>query len=261
MEKFAAGVHGRDRPMKKRKLPMMLRPGGILSWSTACLIAGSLAGCDNSKTHIATEQDAKMANTQTQIEKLDAEKARLMNGEVANNFFIPRVGYYHAAARQFFEHPYGYKEGSRYFVNGQWQDTAVKESSLTSRPLPEALKKVETALEQEQKELAANPKTGEAQPRSSGFGMGNALMMYWLLSGNRSSFSPGAGFRQASGQAATWQSDVETQRSAVRSYSSANLGYQRLVDQSQATGKPVRQGQPVRGGFGSRASRGSSIGG
>lgn len=247
--------------MKQRKLPMMLRPGGILSWSTACLIAGGLVGCDSSPTHTATEQDVKMATTQAQLEKLDAEKSRLMNGEVTNNFFIPRVGYYHAEARQFFEHPYGYQEGSRYYVNGEWKDAPVPESSLTTRPSPETLKKVETALEQEQKELAANPQTNETQHRSGGFGMGNALMMYWLLAGNRGSFSPGAGFRQASGQADNWQRGVETQRGTVRSYASTNPGYQRMVDQSRATGQPVRPGQPVRGGFGSRSTRGSSIGG
>lgn len=247
--------------MKKRKFPMMLRPGGILSWSTACLMAGGLVGCDSANQHTATEQDVKMATTQAELDKLDSEKARLMNGEVANNFFIPRVGYYHAAAQQFFEHPYGFEQGGRFFVNGEWQETPVLESSAVSRPSPEALKKVELALEQEQKELAANPQAAETQQHRGGFGMGNALMMYWLLSGNRGMFAPGAGFRQASGQAGNWQRGVESQRGAVRSYAAANPGYQRMVDQSRATGRPVRPGQPVRGGFGSRAGRGSSIGG
>ncbi len=66
-----------------------------------------------------------MAETQAQIEKLDSEKSKLIKGEVANNFHIPRVGYYHAEARNFFEHPYGFEQDGRYFINGVWQDQPV----------------------------------------------------------------------------------------------------------------------------------------
>ena len=242
--------------MKKRGIPSTLRPGGILRWTTFCILAGGaagLTGCDRGG-YTATEQDVEMAAVQSQIEKLDAEKARLMQGEVANNFHLPRVGYYHAEARRFFEHPYGYAMAGRYFANGEWQDEPVPELALSSRPSPEALKNVEAALAEEQK-------TASAQTGGQGFGMGNALMMYWLLAGNRGFFSPGAGFRQASGQAGTWQRGVESQRGAVGRYASANPGYQRMVEQSRATGAPVRPGQSVRGGFGSRSGGGSSFGG
>jgi hypothetical protein len=238
--------------MKKRSFPTTLRPGGILRWSTACILAGGLASCDRGG-YVATEQDAQMAKTQSQIEKLDSAKSKLMKGEVANNFHIPRVGYYHAEARNFFEHPYGFEQGGRYYINGEWQAQPVLETVASSRPTPEALKKVEAALEQEQK-VASN-----AQQQGSGFSMGNALMMYWLLSGSRGMFSPGNGFRQAGGEAGNWQRGVESQRSAVGSYAAANPGYQRMVDQSRANGTTVRPGQSVRGGFGT--SRPSSGGG
>lgn len=231
--------------MKKRNLSTTLRPGGILRWSTACILAGGLTSCDSS-SYVATPKDVEMAKIQSQIDTLDEQKAKLMNGEVANNFHIPRVGYYHAEARNFFQHPYGFQQEDRYFVNGVWQNQPGPSEVAASRPSPEALKKVETALAEEQK-LASNPQSHAG----GGFGMGNALMMYWLLSGNRGMFSPGAGFQQAQRSAGNWQQGVDTQRDNVRSYASANPGYNRVVRQAQASGAPVRAGQSVRGGFGS----------
>ena len=192
-------------------------------------------------------------SNQTQIEKLDSAKSKLAKGEVANNFHIPRVGYYHAEARNFFEHPYGFEKDGRYFINGVWHDQPVAETVASSRPTPEALKKVEAALEEEQK-VASNTQ----QQRGGGFGMGNALMMYWLLSGNRGMFSPGNGFRQASGQAGSWQQGMDSQRSAVKSYAASNPGYQRMVDQSRASGTSIKPGQSVRGGFGTSRNSGGS---
>ena len=237
--------------MKKRISPTTLRPGGILRWSTLCILAGGLTSCDRGVRYVATEKDAEMAETQTQIEKLDSEKSRLIEGEVANNFHIPRVGYYHAEARNFYEHPYGFEQDGKYFINGVWEDQAVAETVTTSRPAPAALKQVEAALEEEQK-VASNP-----QSHGGGFGMGNALMMYWLLAGNRGMFSPGNGFRQAGGQVGNWQQGVENQRGAVGRHAAANPGYQRMVDQSRANGGTVRPGQSVRGGFGASRATGS----
>ena len=241
--------------MKKRSFLTPLRPGGILRWSTACILAGSLGSCDRGVNHVMSERDAEVAETQTQIEKLDTEKSKLIKGEVSHNFHIPRVGYYHAGAQNFYEHPYGFAKDGRYFINGVWQDENVTESLTASRPTPEALKKVEAALEEEQK-VASTP---ASQPHhgGGGFGMGNALMMYWLLAGNRGMFSPGNGFRQAGGQAGNWQRGVEDQRGAVSRYAAANPGYQRMVEQSRATGTPIKAGQSVRGGFGSSSSRSS----
>lgn len=243
--------------MKKRSLPTTLRPGGILKWSTACILAGSLAACDRGVRYVATEQDVKMAETQTKLEELDTEKAKLQAGEVTNNFHIPRVGYYHAEAREFYPHPYGYSQDGRYFVNGAWQDEPVAESRLTTRPSEAALKKVEAALEEEQK--VATTSTPAAHHGGGGFGMGNALMMYWLLSGNRGMFSPGNGFRQASGQAGNWQRGVEQQREQVSRHAAASPGYQRMM--SRGGSRPTAAGQSVRGGFGSSgASRSAGSG-
>jgi hypothetical protein len=238
--------------MKKRSFFTPLRPGGILRWSTACILAGSLSSCDRGVRHVMTDQDAEMAETQTQIEKLDTEKSKLIQGEVSHNFHIPRVGYYHADQQDFFEHPYGFSQDGRYFINGEWKDESVPAMTTASRPTPEALKKVEAALEEEQK-VAAKP-SGQ---QSHGFGMGNALMMYWLLAGNRGMFSGGSGFQQASTQAGSWQRGVENQRGVVTRYASANPGYARMVEQSRASGAPVKAGQSVRGGFGSSTSRSS----
>ncbi len=221
--------------MKKRDHSTTLRPGGILRWSTACILAGGLASCDRS-SYTATEKDVEMAKLQSQLDTLDEQKLKLMNGEVANNFHIPRVGYYHANARNFFEHPYGFQQENRYFVDGVWKDQPGPGTVAASRPSPEALKKVPQSH------------------NNGGFGMRNALMMYWLLSGNRGMFSPGAGFQQAQRSAGNWQQGVDRERENVRTYASANPGYNRVVTQARASGAPVKAGQSVRGGFGSSGS-------
>lgn len=241
-----------------------IRPGGILRWSTFCILAGvGLTSCD--RGYVATPKDEQMADTQKRLDDLDATKAKLMAGELPNNFQLEGVGYYHAAARDFFPERYGATSTQGWFVNGKWELNPGPDTVANSRPTPEALQKVEAALEKEQQLLASQPAGstgGSAQGHSHGFGMGNALMMYWLLSGNRGFFSPGAGFRNASTQASGWQGSVDNQRSAVNSHAAANSGYRRMVDQSRASGAPVRAGQSVRGGFGSsRSSGGSSFGG
>lgn len=249
--------------MKQRSFSAFIRPGGILRWSTACILAGSLSSCDR-RSQVVTEKDAEMAESQLMIEKLDTEKEKLLRGEVSQNFHIPRVGYYHADARRFFPHPYGYEQDGKFFINGEWKDQSVPAIAAASHPTAEALEHVQKVLEEEQATAGNNgDSTNTNQGHSGGFGMGNMLMMYWLLSGNRGMFSPGAGFQNASGQAQNWQRGVETQRSNVSRYASANPGYQRMVEQSRVSGAPVRPGQSVRGGFGSSPSRmggGSSFG-
>jgi hypothetical protein len=241
----------------KRRSAIVIRPGGVLRWSTVALLTGvGLSGCERS--YVATAKDQQMAETQKRIEALDSQKAKLATGMVLNNFHLEGVGYYHAAARDFFPHPYGFEQDGKWYANGVWQARPGPDSVADSRPSPEALKKVEAALEKEQ-QLLAGP-SGSARSSGGGFGMGNALLMYWMLSGNRGFFSPGNGFRHASTQVPQWQGNVESQRSAVASHAAANPGYQRLVNQSRASGKPVVSGQSVRGGFGSSASRSSGGG-
>lgn len=241
--------------MKKRSFFPALRPGGVLRWSTVCIMASAaagLTGCDSGVRSVMSEDDTKMAETQFQVEKIDQQETSLKSGLVEHNFHIPKVGYYHAGVHDFYEHPYGHIQDGKYYVNGQWEDQPGAEGFAASRPSPEALKKVDAALEKEQVEQGTAGNNSNAN-HNGGFGMGNALMMYWLLAGNRGMFSPGAGFQRANGQASNWQRGVDGQRSAVRSYASANPGYQRMVDQSRASGRSVGAGQSVRGGFGSRS--------
>lgn len=241
-----------------------IRPGGVLRWSTACILAGvGLSACD--RGYVATEKDEQIAEVEKRIDTLDASKATLMAGEVPNNFHLDGVGYYHAAARDFFPHRYGFADERGWFVNGTWELNPGPDEVAASRPTAEALKRVEAALEAERQELAGEPgaastATSQGHAHSHGFGMGNALMMYWLLSGNRGFFSPGPGFRNADGSAASWQRSVENQRAAVNSHAAANPGYRRMVEQSRASGRMVRAGESVRGGFGSSRSGGFSSG-
>lgn len=257
-------AEGSNPRMKKRGFATLIRQGGILHVSTVGILAGGalgLVGCDSK--YVASAKDEQMAKLQSRLDEIDAQKARLMSGEVANNFELPGVGFYHAEARDFFPHPYGFQQDGRWYANGAWQDTPVAEARVAaSRPTPEALKKVESALERERQVLAEADRAGASGTTThhhhSGFG--NALMMYWLLSGNRGSFIPGAGFQQAASQTGRWQQGVEQARQSVASHAAANPGYRRLVDQSRANGRPVTAGQSVRGGFGSGSSRISSGG-
>ncbi len=238
--------------MKKRGFRSSLRPDGILKWSTACILAGGVVGltsCDRGVTHVITEKDVEMAETELHLEKMDSERQRLTRGEVRNNFPLEGLGYYHAEAKDFYQHPFNFSQDGKYFVNGEWQDEPGLEMVASSKPTPETLKKVEAALEKEQAQNGSSERSGQG-----GFGMGNALMMYWLLAGNRGTFAPGAGFRQASGQAQSWSQGVDNRRAAVATHAAGNPGYQRMVQQSRATGQPMRPGQSVRGGFGSQRS-------
>ncbi|WP_367872478.1 hypothetical protein [Luteolibacter sp. Populi] len=246
--------------MKRRNA--ILRPAGALSWSTACLIAGlGLSGCERSYT--ATATDEQMAKTQKEVEEMDALKATLTGGAVPNNFQLAGVGYYHAGANDFFPEAFGSARDGKWFINGVWQATPPPvEEIAASRPSPEALKKVMAALEKEQKEQqtagSSGGNAGAHNGHHGGFGMGNMLLMYWLLSGNRNGFAAGPGFQRAASQAPAWQSQIDQKRSMVSSHAAANPGYRRMVEQSRASGVPVQAGKSVRGGFGSSAKSGGS---
>ncbi len=239
--------------MKRRNATIL--SSGALRWSTACILAGlGLSGCQRS--YVATAKDQQMAETQKRIETLDAQKMKLMSGEVPNNFHIEGVGYYHSLARDFYQHPYGFEHQGKWFVDGTWVAQPPLENESSSKPSPEALKKVQAALEREQQLLAGQSGAAAGNHHHGGFGMGNALLMYWLLSGNRGGFVAGPGFQRAAAQAPAWQGEVERQRGAVNAYASSNPGYRRMVEQSRTSGVPVRSGQSVRGGFGSSRSGG-----
>ena len=49
-----------------------IRPGGILRWSTVCILAGvGLTGCD--RGYVATAKDEQMAETEKRLNELDEE--------------------------------------------------------------------------------------------------------------------------------------------------------------------------------------------
>ncbi|GAA5132073.1 hypothetical protein JIN84_07605 [Luteolibacter yonseiensis] len=242
--------------MNERGFSTLLRPGGILRWSTACILAGTLSSCERS--YVATEKDVEMADIQARIEKLDGIKSSLTSGEVTNNFHIPGVGYYHAEIGRFLEHPYGFVKDGLHYINGEWEYFARESTVAASHPTAKALRQVEMALEEEQKNTAL-----PQNQHQGGLGMGNALMMYWLLSGNRGAYTSGSGFQQARQNVSGWQQDVEKKREETRTYAAMNPGYGRVVEKAKAGGTTVKVGQSVRGGFGSSSSRsgGFSYGG
>jgi uncharacterized membrane protein YgcG len=177
---------------------------------------------------------------------------------------LPGLGFYHADAQDFFPFRYGQEQGGKWFANGEWVDTQppAPEKSM-SHPKPEALKKVEEVLAREQEALTQQPEetstaSSTVHHHGSGMGIGNMMLMYWLLSGNRGSYVPGPAFQRAEASQQSWQRTMQADRQKVSSYAAANPGYQRLVQQSRTSGSSVRAGASVRGGFGGGSS-GSSF--
>ncbi|MFT4176415.1 MAG: hypothetical protein QM627_07130 [Luteolibacter sp.] len=215
--------------MKNRSF---IRPGGILSWSTACLLAGgavSLSSCEKSVSRVMDEGQRSERTTET-----DAVQKQLESGLVPNNFHLPKVGYYHAGVNRFYDTPYNQYRDQQWFVNGEWVNGAGPDNIPATRPDAESLKKVDTALSEEQR-------TAGTQASGGGFSMMNAMMMYWLLAGNRGLFSPGSGFQWAQRQAPAWQANRQ-----VRPNNPATQTQNR------------QQGVSSRGGFGSSQGFSSS---
>ncbi len=248
--------------MKKHGDHTRIRKGGILHWSTLCLLASSSVGlisCDSETTYTATAEDAKMAKLQQSLDAFESRKSQLMNGLVEHNFELEGLGFYHAEAKDFFPYRYGQEKDGKWFANGEWLDTEPARCAVSvSHPSAEALSKVEELLEREQAlATESNGQSSESNPSATHHhhnhgmgGMGTMLMMYWMLSGNRSGYMPGAGFRNAQANQQGWQQNVNQQRQMVNAHAAANPAYNRLVQQSKASGAPVTQGSSVRGGFG-----------
>jgi hypothetical protein len=253
--------------MKKHGDSPRIRKGGILHWSTLCLLAGSgvgLTSCDSDSTYTATAADEQMAGLQKKLDDIDSRRAQLTQGYLEHNFELPGLGFYHVDANDFFPYKYGEQQGGKWYANGEWVDYQPLTPALTSsRPSVEALKKVEMLLEREQQLASQGGGTSSStvHHHHGGSGIGNMLMMYWLLSGNRGFFTPGAGFQQAQMNQSNWQQSVQQDRQRVSSYAASNPGYQRLVQESRSSGAPVTAGKSVRGGFGSSYSGSSSFGG
>jgi hypothetical protein len=252
--------------MKKHGATSRIRMGGILHWSTLCLLAGSgmgLSSCDSESSYTATAADEQMAGLQKKLDEIESRRSQLTQGYLEHNLELPGLGFYHADANDFFPYKYGEQQNGKWYANGQWQDSEPPAPALTSsRPSVEALKKVEMLLDREQ-QLASQ---GGSSPSSTvhhhhgGGGIGNMLMMYWLLSGNRGYYTPGAGFQRAQMNQTNWQQTMQQDRQRVTSYAASNPGYQRLVQESRSSGAPVTAGRSVRGGFGSSSAGRTSFG-
>jgi len=246
--------------MKKLGTHTRIRKGGILHWSTLVLLAGGGAGltsCDSDNSYTATPEDLNMAVLQQNLDSVEGRKALLLKGEVEHNMEIPGLGFYHVEAQDFFPYPFGHAQNGKWYANGEWRNFQPGTPFLnSSRPSDEALRKVEAHLAQEQEAGAKG--TTASHSTYHGGGVGNMLLMYWLLSGNRGSFMPGVGFQRAQAQQQGWQQTFNSQRQAVNAHAAANPGYQRLVEQSKRTGTPIKAGSSVRGGFGSSSGFSSS---
>lgn len=256
------------RSVKSNVQSRLLRSCGILRWSTLGLLAGSgvsVVSCDSESTYVATADDEKMAALEQKLDELDTRRAQFTQGYVLHNMELPGLGFYHADAQDFFPIRYGQEQDGKWFANGEWLDTQPPASDKSmSHPKPEALKKVEEVLAREQEALAQAPGETSTAPATvhhhhgGGMGIGNMMLMYWLLSGNRGSYMPGAAFHRAEASQQSWQRTMQADRQKVSSYAAANPGYQRLVQQSRTSGSVVRAGSSVRGGFGGGSS-GSSF--
>lgn len=205
-----------------------------------------------------------MAELEMNLDEMDRRRAQLTKGYVDHNLEIPGAGFYHADAHDFFPYPYGQEKDGKWYANGEWVDTQPKAPRLSvSRPSEAALKKVEGILaEEQQQELAGGGASSSGTQQTThyhgGSGVGSMLLMYWMLSGNRNNFTPGAGFQQAQMRQQGWQQSLDNDRNTVKSHAAANPGYQRLVQQSKQSGAPVTAGKSVRGGFGGTSSGSSS---
>jgi hypothetical protein len=257
--------------MKKHGNTVRIRKGGILHWSTLGLLAGASMGvtsCDSKSAYTATPADEQMAGLQKKLDDIDNRRSQLTQGYMEHNFELPGLGFYHADAHDFFPHKYGHEQDGKWYANGEWLDAAPANPSVTSsRPSPDALKKVELLLEREQ-EVVSQGGAGSSGATGShttthyhhGGGIGNMLMMYWLLSGNRGSYTPGGAFHRAQTNQSTWQQTMDQDRQRVASHAASNPGYQRLVQESRSSGAPVTAGKSVRGGFGSSSAGRTSFG-
>ncbi|BCU77347.1 hypothetical protein [Luteolibacter sp. LG18] len=214
----------------KRASSLPITRGGILQLSTWIILAGStltLTSCDSSERQARQAQANYESESKRLIAELDDQRDQLLSGQVPNNFRIDDVGYYHAASHDFYEHSYNKQQDGKWFVNNTWAEAPGPEDVPASRPSPEALKRVDDALAKQQQKLDATAEQAvqyQNQSHSSGPGLGTALAMYWLLSGNRGSYSPGPGFSSFSQRAPLFESNYRRQRDEQARTSSYSYG-------------------------------------
>lgn len=216
----------------KRASSLQLHRDGILRLSTWVILAGSplsLTSCDSSERRAREARTNYESESRRLISELDSQRTQLLSGEVPNNFHIPNIGYYHAAAHDFYPQSYNFQKDGKYFVNNTWVDAPGPDNVTASRPTPEVLRRIDEAFDKQQASLGALANQSEhysSHAHSSGPGMGTALMMYWLLSGNRGHYSPGPGFASFGQRAPMWESNYRRQRedeARTRAYSSSGF--------------------------------------
>jgi hypothetical protein len=247
----------------KRATSIPIRRGGILQLSTWLILAGStvsLTSCDSSQRKAREAQANYEVESKRLIDELDAQRQQLLSGEVPNNFHIPGVGYYHAGAHDFFEHSYNHQRDGKWFVNNEWLDEEGPSAVAASRPSPEALTRIDQTLAKSEEALdaMANQVAQHQSQASSGPGLGSALMMYWLLSGNRGSFAGGSGFTRCGQKAPLWESKYRDQRQQqARTTANARAGVR--TASAPNSGSNSRATAPSsRGGFGAHGGSSSS---
>lgn len=248
----------------KRTTSIPIRRGGILQLSTWLILAGStvsLTSCDSSQRKAREAQAAYEVESRRLIDELDSQRQQLLSGEVPNNFHIPGIGYYHAGARDFYEHSYNFQRDGKWFVNNEWQDQAGPATVAASRPAPEVLTRIDEALAKSEQALdgMANQAAQYQSQASSGPGIGSALMMYWLLSGNRGAYGGGAGLTRFGQKAPLWESNYRQQRDQqARTAANARAGVRSTAGRTTA-GQSSRAAAPSsRGGFGAHGGSSSS---
>lgn len=256
----------------KRAASIPIRRGGILQLSTWLILAGStvsLTSCDSSQRRAREAQAAYEAESKKLVGELDAQRQQLLSGEVPNNFHIEGIGYYHAAAHDFYENSYNFQRDGKWFVNNAWVDQAGPAEVPASRPSPEALQRIDDQLAKQQQALdGASAQAMQYQSQaSSGPGLGSALMMYWLLSGNRGAYGASPGFSGFSPRASGWESTYRQQRdqqarttAGFRTGSGGSSGGFGSAGRSSSSseGSSHASSSSARGGFGSHGSSSSS---
>jgi len=274
----------------KRASSLPLRRGGMLQVSTWAILAGGslgLSGCDSSEHKVASRPTSYEVESKRVIGELDSQRDQLLTGEVPNNFHIPEIGYYHAAAHAFYDTAYNEERDGKWFVNNAWVDEAGPEDVPASHPSAEALRRIDEALDKQQQSLDAIATPSDTYQQSAygsptyvhshGNGVGSALMMYWMLSGNRGYYSPGTGFSSFGRNATMWESSYRSQKSSgspgsgsygtgsstsrsMTSRSTAPSPHASSGSEHEGTSRSGKSSGPsTRGGFGSTG--GSSSGG
>ncbi len=275
---------------------------GILRWSTT-MLALSLVSCDSNVKRVMAdppaEDQAPSAVTQPELSKEESEKLKALaafdqrkavfeSGKIENNFYLEKLGYYHANAHRFFPHAYQEEKEGKWYVDGEWRDERGAEAVEPTTPNVETLAALEKLLvEQPVSANGTASSSGSASPPmgmhhngffGGHFGWSDALLTYMVLSGNRHQYTPmqpgilsqrGSFMQQ---QMSASREEINRRASSPAGFNSgAGVGrasssavshpsYDHLSNKTAGTSgisRPNSAGATIRGAFGS-SSRSSS---